>query len=65
MPTNNSLRLDDRQGIHNRWRNLIEPGENKTTDMAERQPLRGDFCRSTQHIKLLAQRHDLRLERSS
>jgi hypothetical protein len=62
MPTDNSLRLCDHQGIHNAWRNPIEAGKNETIEIAKGEPLRRF---SSQHIELVAQRHDLRLERGS
>ena len=60
MPTDNGLRLDDYQGIHNAWRNPIEAGKDQTVESAESEPLRRF---SSQHIELVAQRQDLRLER--
>ena len=62
MPTDNSLRLHDHQGIHNARRNPIEAGKNQTIKIAEGEPLRRF---SSQHIELVAQRQDLRLERNS
>jgi hypothetical protein len=60
MPTDNGLRLDDYQGIHNARRNPIEPGKNQTIEIAEREPLRRF---SSQHIESVAQGQNLRLER--
>ena len=51
----------DHQGIHNARRNPIEAGKNQTIEIAESEPLRRF---SSQHIELMAQRQDLRLERS-
>jgi hypothetical protein len=62
MPTDNSLRLHDHQGIHNPRHNPIEAGKNQTVKIAENKPLWGF---SPQHIELVAHRQDLRLERSS
>ena len=59
MPTDNSLRLHDHQGIHNARRNPIEAGKNQTVAIAESQPL---WRFSSQHIELVPQRQDLRLE---
>ena len=61
MPTDNRLRLNDHQGIHNARRNPIEAGKNQTVESAESQPL---WRFSSQHIELVAQRQDLRLERN-
>ena len=60
MPTDNGLQLDDYQGIHNAWRNPIEAGKNQTIEIAEGEPLRRF---SSQHIELVAQGQNLRLER--
>jgi hypothetical protein len=46
----------------NAWRNPIEGGKNQTVEIAETQPL---WRFSSLHIELVAQRQDLRLERSS
>ncbi len=46
---------------HNARRKLIEAGENQTVKIAESEPLRRF---SSQHIELVAQRQDLRLERN-
>jgi hypothetical protein len=62
MPTDNRLRLHDHQGINNARRNPIEAGKNQTVKIAENKPLCGF---SPQHMELVAQRQDLRLERSS
>ena len=62
MPTDNGLRLNDHQGIHNAWHNPIEAGKNQTVEIAEGEPL---WRFSSQHIELVAQRQNLRLERSS
>ncbi len=61
MPADNSLRLQDHQGIRNARRNPIEAGKNQTIEIAEGEPL---WRFPSQHIELVAQRHDLRLERS-
>ena len=62
MPTDNRLRLHDHQGINNARRNPIEAGKNQTVKIAENKPL----CEfSPQHMELVVQRQDLRLERSS
>ena len=62
MPTDDRLRLDDHQGFCNLRRNPIETGKNKAIESAEGEPLR---CFSSQHIELVAQHQDLRLERRS
>ena len=62
MPPDDGLRLDDRQGVHDAWRNPIEAGKNQTIEIIEGEPLRRF---SSQHIELVAQRHDLRLKRGS
>ena len=62
MQTDHSLRLNDHQGIHNARRNPIEAGKNQTVEIAQNKPL---WRFSSQHIKLVAQRQDLRLERIS
>ena len=62
MPTDNGLRLYDRQGVQDAWRNLIEAGENQTIDIAESEPLRRF---PSQHVELLAQRQDFCLKRRS
>jgi hypothetical protein len=62
MPTDNGLWLHDRQGVHHARRKSIKGGEDQTIEIAESEPLRGF---SSQHIELVAQRQDLRLERSS
>ena len=61
MPTDNRLRLNDHQGIHNARRNPIEAGKNQTIEIAESEPLRRF---SSQHIELVAQRQE-RLERGA
>jgi hypothetical protein len=58
----NRLRLHDHQGIHNARRKPIEAGKNQTIEIAESEPLRRF---SSQHIKLVTKRQDLRFERSS
>jgi len=60
MPTDNRLRLHYHQGIRNAWRNPIEAGKNQTVEIAEGEPLQGF---SSQHIELVAQGQNLRLER--
>ena len=62
MPPNNGRRFHDRQGVHDAWRNPIEIGKNQTIEIIEGKPLRRF---SSQHIELVAQRHDLRLKRGS
>ena len=47
MPTDNGLRLNDYQGIHNARRNPIEAGRNQPIEIAEGEPLRRF---SSQHI---------------
>ena len=59
MPTDNGLRLNDHQGIHNPWRNPIEAGKNQTIEFAQSEPLRRF---SSQHIEPVAKYQDLRLE---
>ena len=61
MLTDHGLGLNDHQGIHNARRNPIEAGKNQTVEIAESQPL---WRFSSQHIELVAQRQDLRLERN-
>jgi hypothetical protein len=62
MPADDRLRLDDCQGAQNTRRESIETGKDKTIESVE-----GDLLWrfSSQHIKLVAQRQDLRLERSA
>ena len=62
MPADDRLRLDDHQGVQNTRRESIETGKDKTIESVEGNPLRRV---SSQHIKLVAQRHNLRLERSA
>jgi len=62
MPTDNSLRLYDRQSAQATRRNLIEAGENQAIDIAEGRALRRF---PSQHIELLTQRQDLRFKRRS
>lgn len=62
MLTDDRLRLDDHQGFCNLRRNPIETGKNKAVESAEGEPL---WCFSSQHIELVAQHQDLRLERRS
>jgi hypothetical protein len=50
------------QGIHNAWRNPIEGGKNQAVEIGETQP---PWRFSSLYNELLAQRQDLRLERSS
>jgi hypothetical protein len=62
MPADNRLRLYDHQGIHNAWRNPIKAGKNETIESGEGNSLRRF---PSQHIELVAQRHNLRLKRGS
>jgi hypothetical protein len=62
MPPNDGRWFHDRQGVRNAWHNPIEVGENQTIEIIEGKPLRRF---SSQHIELMAQRHDLRLKRGS
>jgi len=62
MPTDNRLRLDDQQGIHNARRDPIEVGKNETVEIAESEAL---WRFSSQHIELVTKRQDLRLKRGS
>jgi hypothetical protein len=62
MPTDDRLRFDDHEGIHNVWCNPIEANKNQAIESAEGESFRRS---SSQHIELVAQRYDLRLERSS
>ena len=62
MPPNDGRRLHDRQGVHDARRNPIEAGENQTIEIIEGKPLRRF---SSQHIELMAQRHDFHLKRGS
>ena len=62
MPTDNCLRLDDHQGIHNARRDPIEAGKNQTVEITESEAL---WRFSLQHIELVTKRQDLRLKRSS
>ena len=62
MPPDNSLRFDDHQSIHNARRDPIETGKKEAIETTESEPLRR---LSSQHGELVAQRQDLRLERSS
>ena len=59
MPSNNRLRLDDHQGIQNVRCNPIEAGKDEPIESVEGESLRRF---STQHIDLVAERQDLRLE---
>ena len=59
MPTDNRLRLDDHQGIHNARRDPIEAGKNQTVEITESEALRRI---SSQHIELVTKRQDLRFE---
>jgi hypothetical protein len=62
MPSDDGLGLNDRQGVQHAGRNSIEGGKDQTIEIAEGEPLRR---LSSQHVELMAQRQDLRLERSS
>jgi hypothetical protein len=56
MPTDNRLRLDDHQGIHN------AAGKNQTVEITESEAL---WRFSSQHNELVTKRQDLRLKRTS
>jgi len=62
MPADNRLRLDDHQGVQNSGCNPIESGKQEPIESSEGDPLR---CFSSQHIELMAQCHNLCLERSA
>ena len=62
MPTDDRLRLDNHQAIQNARHNPIETGKNEPIEIAEGESL---WRSSSQHIQLMAQRQDLRLERRS
>jgi len=62
MPTDDGRWFHDRQGVHDARRNPIEAGKNQTIEIIEGEPLRRF---SSQHIELVAQRHDLCLKRGS
>jgi hypothetical protein len=62
MPADDRLRLDDHQGVQNAGYKPIEAGENEPVKIAEDKPL---WRFSSQHIELVAQRHNLRLEQGS
>jgi hypothetical protein len=62
MPVDNRLRLDDHQGVQNVGCDPIEASKNEAIKIAENKPL---WRCSSQHIKLVAQRHNLCLERST
>jgi hypothetical protein len=62
MPSDDRLGLHDRQGVRHAQRKSIKGGEDQTIEIAEGKPPRG---LSSQHIEQVAQRQDLRLERSS
>ena len=62
MPTDDGRWFHDRQGVHDARRDPIEAGKNQTIEIIEDEPLRRF---SSQHIELVAERHDLRLERGS
>ena len=59
MPTDNRLRLNDHQGLHNARRKPIEAGKNQTIEIAESEPLRRF---PSEHSELMAQRQDLSFE---
>jgi hypothetical protein len=61
MPADNRLRLDDHH-VQNAGCKPIKARENEPVEIAENKPL---WRFSSQHIKLVAQRYDLCLERSS
>src|SRR5262249_19544086 len=62
MPADDGLRLDDHQGVQNAGCKPIKAPENEQVEIAENKPFRRF---SSQHIKLVAQRHNLCLERSA
>ena len=62
VPADNRLRLDDQQGVQNARCKPIKARENEPVEIAENNPLRRF---SAQHIKLVAQRHNLCFERSA
>jgi hypothetical protein len=62
VPADNRLRLDDQQGVQNVGRDPIEARKNEPVEIAENKPL---WRFSSQHIELVAQRQDLRLERGA
>jgi hypothetical protein len=62
MPTDDGVRLEDRQRVANIREQPIERNENQTIDAAEARPLRR---RAPQDVDLLAQNQVLRLERPS
>jgi hypothetical protein len=62
VPAEDSFGLNDRECIENAWCDPIEQHEDQPIAYLERSPFR---CASTQHIELLAQGQQLRLERGS
>ena len=62
MPADDRLRLDDHQGVQNVGCDAIQARKNEAIKIAENKPLRRF---SSQHIKLVAQRHNLCLEHSA
>jgi hypothetical protein len=62
MPTDNRLWLDDHQGVQNVGCDPIEAHKNEAIKIAENKPL---WRFPLQHIELMAQHHDLRLERGA
>ena len=60
MPTNNGVRLHDRQRIANVWKQPIENNEYQAVEDAERNSLRSS---PPQNVYLLSQRPNLCLER--
>ena len=59
MPADDRLRFDDHQGMQNVRHNPIEAGKNEAIEVADGESLRRF---SSEHVELVAQRHDLRLE---
>ena len=62
VPADDRLRLDDQQGVQNAGCKPIKARENEPVEIAENKPL---WRFSSQHIELVAQRHNLCLERSA
>jgi hypothetical protein len=62
MPPNDGRWFHDHQGVLDPWCDPIEVGENQTIEIIEGKPLRRF---SSQHIELMAQRHDFHLKRGS
>jgi hypothetical protein len=62
MPADDRFRLNDHQGVQNVGCDPIEARKNEAIKIAESKPL---WRFSSQHIELVAQRHNLCLERSA